>query len=128
MAGTILDSSIRIQVLAGTPIAAFEEAEAQGALILAPLVVAELISGANRPADRVAIGELLQDAPVHETPLDHWIRVGELRRLLKTKGVNVTIPDAHVAQCALDRDAVLLTRDRIFERIARVTRLRLSLS
>src|SRR5205085_10796471 len=39
----------------------------------------------------------------HETPLEHWINVGNLRRALRQAGVSVTIPDAHVAQCALDR-------------------------
>ncbi|MEO8379895.1 MAG: PIN domain nuclease, partial [Acidobacteriota bacterium] len=58
-------------------------------------------------------------------PLEHWIRVGDLRRLLARNGINATIPDAHVAQCALDRDAVLLTRDKVFAAIAKQTPLRL---
>lgn len=45
--------------------------------------------------------------------------------MLRTHGINVTIPDAHLAQCALDRDATLLTRDEIFTRIAEHTPLRL---
>jgi predicted nucleic acid-binding protein len=77
------------------------------------------------PAMREAIGDLLQDAPVHETPLGHWIDVGHLRRFLARKGVNVTLPDAHVAQCALDRDAALLTTDGIFRKIAKHAPLRL---
>ncbi|HEY0158313.1 MAG TPA: hypothetical protein VGF28_13610 [Thermoanaerobaculia bacterium] len=59
-------------------------------------------------------------------PLEHWMNVGALRRLLASKGVNVTVPDAHVAQCALDRDAVLYSGDVIFARIAKHTSLRLS--
>jgi predicted nucleic acid-binding protein len=58
------------------------------------------------------------------TPLDHWIRVGDLRRTLARKGVSVTIPDAHVAQCALDLDAVLLTSDGVFNTIAKHVPLR----
>jgi predicted nucleic acid-binding protein len=42
--------------------------------------------------------------------------------------VTVSVPDAHVAQCALDRDALLLTRDAIFEAMARLIPLRLGLS
>lgn len=95
-------------------------------MVLPPLVVAELISGARRPRDRSAIGELLQDLGVHPTPLEHWIRVGDLRRKLRQRGINASTPDAHVAQCALDRDAVLLTLDKIFGRIARVTDLRVA--
>lgn len=45
--------------------------------------------------------------------------------MLRSRGINVTIPDAHVAQCALDLDATLLARDDIFALIARHTSLRL---
>jgi len=67
----------------------------------------------------------LQDFPLHETPLAHWIRVGELRRRLRHKGLAVSTPDAHVAQCALDRGALLLSGDAVFARIARLCPLRL---
>jgi tRNA(fMet)-specific endonuclease VapC len=126
VSGVVADTSVWIAFFAGKPSRALEDALAQGAVILSPLVVAELISGARKPRDRSAIGELLQDLGVHDTPLDHWIRVGDLRRALKDKGINISTPDAHVAQCALDRDAVLLTLDKIFGRIARVTGLRVS--
>jgi predicted nucleic acid-binding protein len=70
------------------------------------MVVAELISGAQSVETRSTIGELLQEAPVHPTPVAHWIAVGELRRNLRAKGLEVSTPDAHIAQCALDRDAL----------------------
>ena len=127
MSGVVADTSIWIDFLAGRPAAVLEEALAQGTVVLPPLVVAELISGVCKRADRLAIGELLQELAVHDTPLEHWIGVGDLRRTLKEKGLNVSTPDAHIAQCALDRDAVLLTRDAVFRRIARVTRLRVAM-
>jgi predicted nucleic acid-binding protein len=98
--------------------------DAQGAVALAPMVVAELVSGARLERQRAAIAELVRDLPIHETPLDHWIRVGDLRRRLAEKGVAVSTPDAHVAQCAIDRAAVLLTRDDVFNKIAKATPLR----
>jgi predicted nucleic acid-binding protein len=52
--------------------------------------------------------------------------VGDLRRRLAEKGVTVSTPDAHVAQCAIDRDAVLLTRDDVFNKIAKATSLRIT--
>lgn len=124
MAGVVVDTSVWIDFFAGKPATELEEALASGAAIIPPIVVAELVSGATAQ-QRGVIGELLQDAPVHQTPLDHWIRVGDLRRGLARKGVVVTIPDAHVAQCALDRDAVLLAHDAAFAKIAQYTSLRL---
>jgi predicted nucleic acid-binding protein len=125
VSGGVADTSAWIDFFAGRPAHALEDALAQGLVVLPPLVVAELISGAHRPRDRAAIGRLVHDLPLHETPLAHWIRVGELRRRLRERGISVSTPDAHVAQCALDRDAVLLSSDAVFTRIARPVGLRL---
>jgi predicted nucleic acid-binding protein len=46
-----------------------------------------------------------------------------LRRRLADRGISVSTPDAHVAQCALDRGALLLSRDAIFTRIAHASEL-----
>jgi predicted nucleic acid-binding protein len=125
VAGVVVDTSVWIDFFGGQHADAVEEALAHGVVIVPPIVVAELVSGVRSPEERTKIGELLQDAPVHDTPLDHWIRVGDLRRTLARKGVTVTVPDAHVAQCALDHDAVLLARDEVFALIAKHTALRL---
>ena len=123
MSGVVVDSSVWIDFFAGRSIPSLEEALTQGTVVLPPLVVAELVSGA-RQQQRSAIEDLLQEFPLHETPLAHWIRVGELRRDLRNKGISISIPDAHVAQCALDRDVVLLSRDAVFASIARHSSLR----
>lgn len=124
MAGAVVDTSAWIDFFGGGRCDALENALAHSAVIVPPLVIAELISGAETTDERRRVGELLQDSPVHETPLDHWIAVGDLRRGLARKGVTVTVPDAHVAQCALERDAILLSGDAIFREIARHTSLR----
>ena len=122
----IVDSSALIAYLRGEPIPLVDAASKDGTIVVPPLVVAELVTGGETPAERVAIGELLQESPLHPTPLAHWIAVGELRRTLRPAGLSVTIPDAHIAQCALDHDGVLLTRDAIFRRMARHIPLRLA--
>lgn len=124
MSGVVVDSSVWVDFFAGRPVPTLEEALTQGLVVLPPLVVAELVSGAQQQRQRAAIEDLLEDLPLHETPVAHWIRVGDLRRSLRNKGISVSIPDAHVAQCALDRDAVLLSRDAVFARIARLSPLR----
>ena len=52
------------------------------------------------------------------------VELGDLRRRLAGRGVSVSTPDAHVAQCALEREALLLTRDSVFLRIAQTSELR----
>ena len=128
MSGVVVDTSVWIDFFAGRRVPSLEDALAQGSVILPPLVVAELVSGARRPRDRDSITDLMRELPLHETPLDHWMRVGDLRRQLRGRGLAVSTPDAHVAQCALDRDALLLSRDAVFRRIAAIAKLRLQSS
>jgi predicted nucleic acid-binding protein len=122
----VIDTSVWIDALAGAKIQRIEDALADGSAVIPPIVIAELVTGAASLAVREAIGEFLQETSIHDTPLEHWIDVGNLRRFLARKGLNVTVPDAHVAQCALDRDAILLERDAIFAAIAKHTPLRLA--
>ena len=68
----------------------------------------------------------LTDLEIADCPLVHWIAVGDLRATLARRGLTVSTPDAHVAQCALDRDALLISHDAIFTRIAPVAALRLA--
>jgi predicted nucleic acid-binding protein len=122
VAGNILDTSVLIGLIAGEPNEVLRKAMSDAAI--PPLVVAELVTGATTLQDRERIGILLQDIPVYEVDLGHWINVGLLRQHLRRHGLTVTLPDAHIAQCAIERDAALITRDAVFAKIADHTRLR----
>ena len=124
MAVTVADASVLIDLLAGIRSGSLVDAAARFELVLPPLVVAELVTGAHTIEERNTLAELLQDVPVHRTDLHHWIDVGNLRRSMAFRGLNVTIPDAHIAQCALELNAVLLSRDDIFPKMARYSALR----
>lgn len=126
MSGVVVDTSVWIDFFHGDSIPLLEQALGLGSVVLPPLVVSELVSGATGD-DRNAIGELLQDLEIHPTDLAHWIAVGDLRRHLRENGLVVSSPDAHVAQCAIDRYALLLTRDTIFSAVSEATPLQLAL-
>jgi hypothetical protein len=128
VSGVVADTSVWIDFLAGRTVSALEDALAHGSVIVPPVVAAELVSGARRPGDRAAIVDLISELTLHDTPLDHWMCVGDLRRRLRGRGLAVSTQDAHVAQCALDRDATLLSRDAVFVRIAAMSALRLRTS
>jgi hypothetical protein len=126
--GVVVDTSVWIDFFSGRSEPLLEDALRQGAVVLTPVVAAELVSGARRARDRAGLVDLLRDLVLHETPLEHWIRVGELRRRLRARGMSVSTPDAHVARCAIERDAPLLANDAVFPRIARWSPLHLGRS
>jgi predicted nucleic acid-binding protein len=125
VSAVVVDSSVWIEFFRGRELPALEEALSEGRVLVPPLVVAELVSGATSRGDSQKVADLVRDLELVETPREHWVRVGELRRRLRSRGLTVSTPDAHVAQCALDVRGILLSSDAVFRRIGRLTELRL---
>lgn len=122
----VADTSVLIEHVNGRAVPALDSAFEADLLILPPLVIAELVSGGRGSTETTAIANVLTNARMHETTLQHWLAVGDLRRDLARHGLKVTIPDAHVTQCAIDLDATLIARDKIFRLIANHIPLRLA--
>ena len=121
----VIDTSSWISYFAGKGSGLIESALEEAQVYLPPVVAAELLSASMSSKDRLALEDLLTQLPLCGTERAHWFRVGKLRALLGAGGVSVSTPDAHIAQCALDLNAELLTEDKVFERIARRHPLRL---
>jgi predicted nucleic acid-binding protein len=124
--GLVADTSEWIEFLAGRPADLLDNALASGVVVVPPVVIAELLGGALSREEKIGLEDLLRDLELHKTNFDHWVRVGELRRTLRTAGLSVSAADAHVAQCALDRNVMLLSRDTIFTKIAEHAPLRVA--
>lgn len=90
------------------------------------MVAAELCAGPLGARQRRDLEALLADLPRCASGLDHWVEVGKLRALLRGRGLSVSTPDAHVARCALDLGAELLTEDGISRLVARHVPLKLA--
>ena len=126
MSALVVDTSSWIAWLAGGGSPLITEALEEGRVHLPMVVAAELLSGRLDASERAELEDMVSDLPTLGRSLDHWFRVGVLRAQLRALGLSVSTPDAHVAQCALDAEAVLLTEDRVFARIAEVVPLRLA--
>ncbi|MFT3917544.1 MAG: PIN domain-containing protein [Anaeromyxobacteraceae bacterium] len=126
MNGLVIDTSAWVSYLAGggNP-QLVEPALEDDRALLPPVVAAELLSGKMSLRQRRALMDLLDDVFLIRADREHWYRVGDLRAALAAHGLTVSTPDAHVAQCALDLGADLLTEDAIFTRIAGEVPLRL---
>ncbi len=125
MSALVIDTSSWVSFFAGEGDERIPEWLEEGRVHLPPVVAAELCSGKLGPRQRKELEALLADLPLCPSGLEHWIRVGRLRADLRAAGISVSTPDAHVAQCALDVGAELLTEDRIFATMARRVSLRL---
>ena len=126
MSALVVDTSSWIAWLAGGGSSLVDEALEEGRLHLPVIVAAELLSGRLDASQRAELQDMLSDLPAVGTDPEHWFRVGKLRAELRAKGLSVSTPDAHVAQCAIDTGGVLLTEDRVFEKIAKVVPLQVA--
>lgn len=125
MSALVVDTSAWIAWLAGGGSPLVADALEEGRLHVPVVVAAELLSGRLSAEERAELESLLSDLPPLGSSLEHWFRVGRLRSELRARGLSVSTPDAHVAQCALDAGGLLLTEDRVFEKIAGAVPLRL---
>ncbi len=126
MSALVVDTSSWIAWLAGGGSPLLGEALQEARVVLPVVVAAELLSGRLEATERADLQDMLADLPAVGVELDHWFRVGRLRAELASRGLTVSTPDAHVAQCALDVAGALLTEYRVFERVAKLVPLRLA--
>ena len=120
----VVDTSVWVDWLKGHPVVAVDQALDRGLVVLPPLVIAELVAGARRAGERDQLEAALADLPMCDCQRSHWTRVGALRARALAHNVSLSTPDAHIAQCALDLDATLLTRDAVFTELAAICPLR----
>ena len=126
MSALVVDTSSWVSYFAGRGTPLIDDALAEGRVFLPAVVAAELLSGKLSAPDRSALEDLLSDLPLCGTDHRHWFRVGKLRASLFPRGISVSTPDAHVAQCTLDLKGTLLTEDRIFRLMSKHVALELS--
>ena len=126
MSALVIDTSSWIAYFReGSGDAIIEPALEEGTVHLPPVVAAELLSGRMAERARGDLEEFLLTLPLCAADVAHWFRVGRLRNSLAAKGLSISTPDAHVAQCALDLGADLFSADAIFRLVARHTKLSL---
>lgn len=121
----IVDTSVWIDFLNGKTIPELESALKEVRVFLSPIVLSEVLSGFTKNKDKKEAISFFKELRFFEANFDHWVKVGELRNHLASKGLNTSIPDSHIAQCALDLEGYLLSKDNIFKKIATLTLLKL---
>jgi len=81
-------------------------------LVMVPAVLTELVSDPKLSPD---IAIILADLPMVEIRPGYWQRAGRLRAKVLARKRRARLGDALIAQCCIDNDISLLTRDRDFQ-------------
>lgn len=91
-----------------------------GQLVLPPVVVTEILSGAS------ALDAILPNAALLTIHEGYWQRAGASRRALAAKGLKAKLGDALIAQSCIDNGVPLITRDSDFRHFAKHCGLKLA--
>jgi predicted nucleic acid-binding protein len=114
----VVDTSVWIAFFRGKTQIAFEEALKDGQIVVPPIVAAELLSSAHSKRQVKQLEHLFASLGILQTTDAHWMSVGSLRRSLSIRGMHLSIPDVHIAMCAIERGGSLMSHDAIFEKIS----------
>jgi predicted nucleic acid-binding protein len=119
-----LDTSSLMAFLSGEPgpdVELVERALGDHQACLPPVVLTELLSDPH--LDRTVAARLGQ-LPLLGLSAGFWERAGRLRANVIARKRKARLAVALIAQCCLDHDLALVTRDRDFRNFAEVTPLR----
>ncbi len=89
-------------------------------VLMPPVVLTEILSDPKLSSE---VSGTIGDLPLIEVTSGYWQRAGLLRATVLAKGRKARLGDALIAQCCIDREIPLLTRDRDFQAFAQAARL-----
>jgi predicted nucleic acid-binding protein len=103
------------QGAAGQDVELLDRALEDRQVLIPPVVLTEVLSDPKLPS---GVADDLLDLPLIEIREGYWQRAGELRARVLAGRRRARLGDALIAQCCLDREIALLTRDRDFRAFA----------
>ncbi len=107
----------------GTDVEHFDASLAAGTVCLPPIVLCEILSEAALPANH---RDKALQMPTLEITEGFWVRAGEMRAVILKRGLRARLADTLIAQCCIDHDVPLITRDSDFRHFAEHCGLRLA--
>jgi hypothetical protein len=124
----LVDTSVWVAVLrdkTGRVVAAFERFVGTDLVVLSRFNQLELLQGAKDAKEWQLLEDYLTTQIYLEAAADTWREAARIYFDLRRRGIGISSPvDCCIAQIAMESDALLLHRDRDFERVAKVRKLR----
>lgn len=109
----------------GKDVETLDKALAGRQVSMVPVVLTELLSDAKLRSEVV---ETLLELPMVHIEAGYWQRAGKLRAKVLANRRKARLGDALIAQCCIDSNVSLLTRDRDFRVFVEAAGLSLTLS
>lgn len=94
-------------------------------LMLLGVILQEVLQGIRNPSDFEKVKSDLEAFPVLDMEREDYIAAAELWNLCKRSGVQAGTTDCQIAAVCIRHDCPLLTSDRDFQYIAKLSPLRL---
>jgi len=98
--------------------------EAGDEIFVTGLVLQELLQGFNKPKAYNLIIEYFSALPFIVPQREEHIKAADLRNLCRRKGIQAGTIDVLLASLCIERDIQILTSDKDFSRIAKVSSLK----
>jgi predicted nucleic acid-binding protein len=95
----------------GADVIILDQALADRQILMAPVVLAQLLSDPKLPSE---VSKMFCELPMLNIEPGYWQRAGQLRAKVIAKHRKARLGDALIAQSCLDSRVSLLTRDRDF--------------
>lgn len=106
--------------LQGDDVVALQRALEARQVVMPPPVLTELLSD---PELAPSVAQTLLELPLVTLKDGFWHRAGKLRARALLRKRNARLGDALIAQCCIDADIALITRDRDFKAFSRTLNL-----
>ena len=110
----VSDTSAWIAYFAGRDCPLLEAGLAAGTVEIPAMVKLELLGNVLTAKDRKSLEQTLAGLTVLSMNEEHITRAGRLKASLEEKGTAISARDAHILQCAIDQDAILISNDPLF--------------
>lgn len=106
----------------GSDVELVEVAFEKQQVVFPPVVLSELLSDSKLIKKVI---DLIKEIPILSIEAGYWERVGILRSKVLSKGYKARLADSLIAQCCIDHEVPLVTRDLDFRHFVRLGGLKL---
>ena len=115
----LADTSIWIEYFKNNPdvVDFMEKHLLEDTVCLVGIIVSELIQGIKNEREREMIRSNLDAINYIDMKFEDWIKTGDLSNTLRKSGLTLPLTDIAIAATAIEKNLMLVTRDKHFKQV-----------